>query len=478
MPSLVQRVRFISAMAGIEYTLGILIESCRMETKKQVEKFYLTVRSDFGLSSLPVFIDESYQNTKEFAAIHPSNMKNIIMRMFVSVPQSVFHGAMGLQHCSEFPKARQIMHDKVKSIRFLPDGKMVSNTSKVELNGGELLIRVSFDNSEWETPIGYQLSQMIQSRPMMESEVMAEVDTKLMSFTNQLRKESGNSKIAVKFDWKELQSDKTFQAVQNYVNDYCRYVVSRIQNAFDGTKSTYDGGLIEYCHTQKLGPALAPFNELIFHMSTLNQVGTQGKYGLFTPYYYEVTTKSQELHVRFNIEPYPVGIGAIVEWVINPDAALLRQQQHIVAIAERNYNEEMKRRECAVEDTISANEEAQARYVRAVEDYNHEMKVFAATPSTQNCRSCDGKGYWGRSHSCVSCSGRGWVNVRKAAPTMPLTPTPRPIPTFPHVTVTDFMSGLDRSELREGHFVEGKDDQNSNQRKFASTVPDDANLKL
>jgi predicted nucleic acid-binding Zn-ribbon protein len=442
----------------IEYTMGILIESCRLETKKQVDKFYSTVRADFGLNSLPVLIDESYQETKAFTDIHPSKMKAIVMRMFTTLPPSIFHGDMGLKHCSEFPKARQIMHDKVKSIRILPDGLLASNTHKIELEKQELLIRVAFDSSDWTTPIGYRLSTMIASRPMIEQEVMAEVDAALLGFTELLRTKSKNSKIVIKFAWQELLADPTFQAAQNYVNSYVRFMVEKVKIIFEGTKSIYDAGLTHYLQDESLGSHMGDLKEVVFHVSTRNMIGTQGKFGLFTPYYYEVTKGNGDLHIKFNYAKYPVGAGSIVEWVCNPAGAKKREQHHITVISERNHNEEVQRRNDEVAWTISSNENAQARYVRDVDDYNHDMQVFASTPNTENCSSCSGKGYWGRGNRCSSCSGRGFCDVRKTAPTLPITPVPRPIPTFPPTCVADFTHGLHRGELRTGHYVEGSDD--------------------
>jgi len=451
-------------MPRIEYTLGILIESCRLETQKIVEKFYQTVRADYQLNSLPVIIDESYQQTKAFTDIHPSKMKAIVMRMFTTLPPSIFHGDMGLKHCAEFPKARQILHDKVRSIRILPDGLLASDTHKVELDKGELLIRLAFDASDWKTPIGYRLSQMIGSRPTIEQEVMAEVDAALVGYTDLLRKLSKNSKIQVKFAWQELIADPTFQAAQNYVNGYVRYMVDRVKIAFEGTKSIYDAGLVHYLQEEKLGPSLADLTDLVFHVSTTNGVSTQGKFGLFTPYSYEATNKGKELHVKFNFAHYPVGIGSIVEWVMNVPAATTRQQNHITSISERNYQEEIERRAQAVRDTQDFNESQQARYVRDVEAYNHDMQVFASTPNTKNCSSCSGKGYWGRGNTCSSCHGRGFVDVRKTAPVLPHTPVPRPIPTFPPCQVADFTIGLHRGELRNGHHVEGGGSQGRRNR--------------
>jgi len=447
-------------MPRIEYTMGILIESCRLETKKMVDKFYQTVRADFQLNSLPVLIDESYQQTKAFTDIHPANMKAIVMRMFTSLPPSIFHGDMGLKHCAEFPKARQILHDKVRSIRILPDGLLASNTHKVELDAskGELLVRVSFDAADWKTPIGYRLSQMIASRPTIEQEVIAEVDAALVGFTDLLRKLSKNNKVQVKFAWQELLADPTFQAAQNYVNGYVRYMVEKVKIAFEGTKSIYDAGLTHYLQEESLGPSLGNLTDFVFHVSTTNMIGTQGKFGLFTPYFYEVTTNGKELHVKLNFAHYPVGIGSMVEWVMNSPAAMKRQQEHITAISERNYNEEIARRAQAVADTQDFNERQQAQYARDVDEYNRDMQTFAATPNTKNCSSCSGKGYWGRGNRCSSCSGRGWVEVRKTPPTLPTTPVPRPIPTFPPCTVADFTVGLHRGELRKGHHVEGHDD--------------------
>jgi len=441
-------------MPRIEYILGILIESCRMETKKQVDGFYATVRADFGLNSLPVIIDESYQQTKAFTDIHPSNMKAIVMRMFTTLPPSIFHGPMGIKHCAEFPKARQILHDKVKSIRILPDGLLASNTSKVELTNNELVVRVAFDCKDWTTPIGYRLSQMIESRPTIEQEVIDEVNAKLVGFTDLIRKASKSSKLNVKFDWKELVADTTFQTAQNYVNDYVRYVVEKVKIAFDGTSSIYDNGLIHYLQNEGLASHIGDLDDVVFHMSTTNQISTQGSFGLFTPYYYDVKKDGKVLHIRLNFATYPVGVGSIVEWVLNPSRAKQREAQHISSISERNYQEEMERRDEAVADTIASNESAQHRYASEVDDYNRDMQTFASTPNTKKCGSCSGKGYWGHGHKCNNCSGRGWAEVRKSAPVLPTAPIPRPIPTFPHVTVADFVHGLHRGELRNGHYVE------------------------
>lgn len=448
----------------IEYVMGILIESCRLETKTIVDKFYQTVRTDFCLNSLPVLIDESYQTTKEFTSIHPSKMKAIVMRMFTHLPPSIFHGDMGIKHCTEFPKARQILHDKVKSIRLLPDGMLASNTSKVELEKGELLVRVAYDCQDWTTPIGYRLSEMIGSRPTIEQEVMDEIDHKLIAFTELLRSKTKNSKITVKVDWKELLADTTFQTAQNYVNDYVRYMLEKVKIAFEGTKSTFDAGLTHYLQDEQLAPHMSNLESLVFHLSTSNSVSTTGKFGLFTPYYYDVTQTGKDLHVRLNYMAYPVGVGSIVEWVVNPSRAQERQNQYIKTISVRNYNEEMQRRADEIEWAHESNRRAQDQYNRDVDQYNRDMQAYAAKPNTKNCTWCNGKGY--RSNGrCSSCNGRGWEEVRKTPPTMPTTPIPRPIPTFPPATVADFTIGLHRGELREDHYVEGRDDPKGKSKK-------------
>lgn len=43
-------------------------------------------------------------------------------------------------------------------------------------------------------------------------------------------------------------------------------------------------------------------------------------------------------------------------------------------------------------------------------------------------------------------------------PNMPTQKPQLPIPTFAPTTVDAFRAGQDRSELRNGHFVEGRDD--------------------
>lgn len=443
----------------IEYTMDILIESCRLETKTKVEQFYSTVRSDFCLSSLPVLIDESYQDTPEFKKIHPSEMKAIIMRFFTTVPPSIFHGPMGLKHCSEFPKARQIMHDKVKKIRILPDGLLASNTSKVELRNDELLVRLAYDSKDWNTPIGYHLSQIIGSRPTIESEVIAEIDTALIGYTDLLRKSSKNSKIAVKFNWAELLKDATFQAAQNYVNDYVRYMLTRVKRTFDGSgkpKAIYDAGLLHYLASEGLADHVSDLDTIEYHVLTSNSVLTQGQFGLFTPYKYRITKEGKTLHVYFNFDDYPVGIGSMVEWVCNPAGAKKREQSWITLISERNYKEEMEWRDQEVANTIASNKAAQRRYESDVDAYNRQVAENASTPNTEKCSSCQGKGYWGKGNRCSSCSGRGWKEVRKTAPVMPAVPQPQPIPTFPHVTVADFTHGLDRPQLRHGHYIEKK----------------------
>jgi len=442
----------------IEYTLDILIESCRLETKAKVEQFYSTVRTDFCLSSLPVVIDESYQGTPEFKKIHPSEMKDIIMRFFTTVPPSIFHGPMGLKHCSEFPKARQIMQNKVKKIRILPDGLLASNTSKVELHDEELLVRLAYDSKDWTTPIGYLLSEIIGSRPTIEAEVIAEIDSALIGYTDLLRKASSNSKIAVKFNWDELLKDASFQVAQNYVNDYVRYLLTRVKRAFEGSgkeKSIYDFGLIHFLQNEGLAAHVGDLETLEFHTLTSNSVSTQGQFGLFTPYFYNVVKQGKTLHVHFNFSDYPVGIGSIVEWVCNPAGAKQREASWITLLSERNFNEEMQRRDNEVAWTHEVNDQAQRRYLRDVDEYNRIMKENASTPNTTKCSSCkSGIDSWNR--RCSYCSGRGWNEVQKKAPHLPATPQPRPIPTFPPATVADFTRGLHRGELRHNHFFEGE----------------------
>jgi hypothetical protein len=220
---------------------------------------------------------------------------------------------------------------------------------------------------------------------------------------------------------------------------------------------------------------MADVDNIVFHLSTTNTVGTQGKFGLFTPYYYEVTKTGKDVHVRLNFTAYPVGIGAIVEWVLNPTGAKKREQSHITAISERNYQEELDRREQEIAWTHAANDSDQRQYARDVEEYNREMQRQASIPSSEECSSCRGKGFWGRNmNKCSSCSGRGWREVKKTPPRLPTTPMPRPIPTYPHVTVADFTMGLNRFELRNGHYVEGRDDpQGSSAKKGRSRIDSD-----
>lgn len=412
----------------IEYAMNILIESCRLETKQIVDKFYAQVRKDYQLNSLPILIDESYQQTKEFTSIHPSNMKQIIMRMFTTLPQSIFHGPMGIFHCAEFPKARAILHQKVKSIRLMPDGKLASNTHQTSLTPeGELLCRVAFDCKDWTTPVGYHVTTIIQSRSTIETEVIAEIDAALVGVTDHLRKCSGNSKIAVSFDWAELQKDSTFQASPLFVNDYVRYVQKKIKVAFDGTtheEAVFDHGITAYLKSMELAPAMSGVDKLVFHMSTKNAIGTQGKHGLFTPYEYDVTQTGKDVHVRFNYRAYPVGVGSLLEYVLNFKRAADREREHIIRISQRNYAEEMDRRENEINWTHNRNSSNQREYERDVDRYNRDMAHY--------------------------------VRTGRFAPRMPAMPQTLPIPTFPHVTVADFANGLHRGELRMSHFTGGE----------------------
>lgn len=411
----------------IEYTMNILIESCRLETKQIVDKFYAQVRKDYQLNSLPVIIDESYQQTKEFTSIHPANMKAIIMRMFTTLPQSIFHGPMGLFHCAEFPKAREILHAKVKKIRLLPDGKMASNTHQTSLTDGELLVRVAFDCKDWNNPIGYHVTQLIGSRATMESEVIAEIDAGLVGVTDHLRKTSGNNKITVSFDWAELLKDSTFQASPLFVNDYIRYVAKKIKVAFDGTaaqEAIFDFGITPFLKNCELAPALAGVDKLVFHMSTKNNISTQGKHGLFTPYEYDVTQTGKDVHIRFNYRAYPVGVGSLLEFVLNPKRGEDREREHVIRISKRNYQEEMERRENEIQWTHNRNNSNQREYESDVNRYNRDMAHYART-------------------------GR-------FMPRMPAMPQTLPIPTFPHVTVADFADGLHRGELRMNHYNVGE----------------------
>lgn len=409
----------------IEYAMDILIESCRLETKQIVDKFYAQVRKDYQLNSLPVIIDESYQQTKEFTSIHPSNMKAIIMRMFTTLPQSIFHGPMGLFHCAEFPKSREILHAKVKKIRLLPDGKMASNTHQTTLTPeGELLCRVAYDCKDWNNPVGYHVTQLIGSRATMESEVMAEIDAGLVGVTDHLRKTSGNGKIAVSFDWAELQKDSTFQTSPHFVNDYVRYVAKKIKTAFDGTSAAsaiFDFGITAFLKTHELAPAMAGIDRLVFHMSTKNNISTQGKHGLFTPYEYDVEKTGKDVHIKFNYRPYPVGVGSLMEYVLNFNRGLDREREHVVRISKRNYAEEMERRENEIQWTHNRNHSNQREYESGVDRYNRDMAHYART-------------------------GR-------FMPRMPAMPQTLPIPTFPHVTVADFTDGLHRGELRLEHYT-------------------------
>ena len=407
----------------IEYVLNILIESCRLETKKIVDQFYIQARKDYQLSSLPIIIDESYQQTKEFTSIHPSKMKDIIQRMFVTVPQSIFHGPMGLFHCAEFPKARVILHQKVKSIRLLPDGKLASNTHQTTLTPeGELLVRVAFDCVAWKTPIGYHVTTIIGSRPTIEAEAIAEVDAGLTGVTDLLRQSSGNNKISVSFAWAELQKDPTFQASPLFVNDYIRYVLFKIKLAFSGTEydsAIFDWGITPYLKSQGLAPHMSSIERLVFHMSTKNNISTQGKHGLFTPYEYDVVESGKDVHIHFNYRAYPVGVGSLLEWVLNPMRGADREKEHIIRISKRNYQEEMDRRENAIERAHERNNDNHRQYSRDMDTYN-------------------------RDHARYLKTGRFPARM----PTMPQT---IPIPTFPHVTVADFAEGLHRGELRLSH---------------------------
>lgn len=440
----------------IEYTMGILIESCRLDTRSQVDGFYAQVRKDYQLNSLPVIIDESYQQTKEFTSIHPSKMKAIVMRMFTSLPPSIFCGEMGLAHCAEFPKARQILHTKVKKIRLLPDGKLASKTHETTLSSDELLVRVAFDCPDWSDPIGYHLTGLIGSRPTMEAEVIAEIDAAFEGITTHLRQHANNNKISVKFDWPELQADSTFKASAHFVNEYVRHVLKKVKLAFDGTSegsAVYDFGITHYLKTLGLAPALAGVENLVFHMSTKNAVSTQGKFGLFTPYQYDVSQTGKDVHIRFNYRKYKAGCGSMLEWVLTPAKGLDRQKEHIVRISERNYKEEVERREREVARTHAQNEDNQDEYERDMARYNRDQQEFVNTPMFERCSSCSGKGHWGGKHMnrCSPCNGSGQRQTKRTAPTMPTVPRIIPIPTFPHITVADFTTGLNREELRLGH---------------------------
>lgn len=448
--------RPVNYVPALEDALELLILGARLATKTDLDKFVAQVRSDFGVPSLPVTIDESYQQHSSFAELPPAMKKEIVYRFFTSIPQSIFQGPKGISRCTEFPKSRQLLQNAVKSIRVLPTDSLTAPTAnKIELaNGGELLVTVPLNAIPWAEPIGHRLIELIGLRSTIEDEAIAESESKIALLADQLRAATGNGKITVKFDWQALRADGTFVASQEYVNKFIRLVPGKLQVAFDGTAAIYDGGILRYAKDEGLASSMSSLESLVFNMSVSNSVATQGKFGLFSPYGYDVTQQGNELRISFNYQEYPVGAGAILEWVLSPASAKKREQLYIARLSERNFNSELARRDKAVHDAHHYNKKSQEEYQAAVVKFNFDMKAFAETPNTEVCQPCSGTGYWGvrNDNECMHCGCRGWQEVYKVAPQMPITPIPMPIPTFAPTTVAEFTSGLNRSQLLDGHF--------------------------